>query len=99
MDKIKEVMGLVKDCEHSYHYRMSSKDGAYDDLDEKRWLLEAKLRELLEREPLSDDDLYKAIVGSRKMAHDRAGWVRKQRIEYGRAVERAHGIGNESKEM
>lgn len=42
--------------------------------------------------PLTDAQILDAIRGAKKIPHDQAGWVRKQRIEFGRAIERAHGI-------
>lgn len=42
--------------------------------------------------PLTDTQILEAIRGAKKIPHDQAGWVREQRIQFGRAIERAHGI-------
>ena len=44
------------------------------------------------RKRLTKEEILKAIRGAKKIPHDHAGWVREQRIEYGRAIERALGI-------
>lgn len=60
----------------------------------------AALRDALEasqaqRVPLSEEQILAAFRSSQKIATDHAGWVREQRIAYGRALEAAHGITQE----
>ena len=47
------------------------------------------------RKPLSDEQILAAFRSSQKISTDHAGWVREQRIAYGRALEAAHGITQE----
>lgn len=121
MDKIKEVMGLVDRfgdaCEAFGDYQ--GKANA-EDCVKAYGAINSKLRELLEREPLTilqvkalgvclDSGRVSVSEVQRKLAipYMDAQTICQQLVDYGGVVDgleispnlRAHGIGNESKEM
>ena len=90
MDKIKEVMALVRD----YGDRCRTNDSVVG-FEEA---IEYKLRELLERKPLSDFQLSRLV--SKTHSFDAMSFGESIALMNAcRNVERAHGICNESKEM
>lgn len=80
MDKVQEIMGLVD--AHAHHERMQDSEAVA----QCREFIETALRELVEREPLSDDEAVKLYESWDY------GLLDDEAYKVIRAVESAHGI-------
>ena len=113
MDKIQEIMGLVGAYGTAVEATCSSDGGCSESHAETRAYksIESALRELVERKPLSLERIYE-IEAVSNVPHTRTTYTKdcwgddKKDTEevrvfsfplFARNIERAHGIGNESK--
>lgn len=102
MDKIKEVMTAFNEaCSASYEAGVIGGIGSVGTIRRAREKqvaamaeFEDKLRELLEREPLSEEDIFNIYCSSDSVLHTTTANLK----AFARAIERAHGIGSESKD-
>lgn len=96
MDKIKEVMGLVKEYGDQRSFDCHYDEDLCGDVEaiNLKKAIESKLRALLEREPLRD-----RRIGEIAVECDDGQEGMEYLIAFARAIERAHGIGNDSKGM
>lgn len=96
MKTIEEIMGLVEDAAYAQH--SIAVHGSQDWLVEKRDLtmkaIEAALRELVDRKPLSDEYI-SVIAEKHRFSYSSSGFDFEEfdDIEFCREIERAHNIG------
>ena len=56
------------------------------------WKALSAVQQPVVREPLTDEQMDAALRSTKKVHPGCVGWVTDQRREWGRAIERAHGI-------